>query len=300
MATYQGTTGTDTLVGADDVSDIFDFASGEWSAADSVDGGASTVFPSEVDSLWLTDGVYDSSDLANVTGIESITLYGAGQLSVGTNLIDQVIPRAHCCSSPPPSAPKLSMRRSLDFPRMALPASWSSTSSTATAPLGRHHRTGGAFEDRTGDAAEHHLAHPEMAVAAHDQNVGTLLGHLIQDVSANGAAMFRPPMAHGNTISHFCPWTANELLTTYPYSWSRLRAPQPDAGPDGVAFSVDAERGRMYRTIAVLTLVAVLAACTATVRPQATRIETSGLRVTLGGGAPSTFCPPGQAKKGRC
>ncbi len=90
MATYQGTTGTDTLVGADDVTDVFDFASGEWSAADSVDGGASTVFPNEVDSLWLTDGVYYSTDLANVTGIESITLYGTGQLIVGTNLLDQV------------------------------------------------------------------------------------------------------------------------------------------------------------------------------------------------------------------
>ena len=57
--------------------------------ADSVDGGASTVFPSAVDYLWLTDGVYVSSDLANVTGIESIALYGTGQLIVGTDLLDQ-------------------------------------------------------------------------------------------------------------------------------------------------------------------------------------------------------------------
>ena len=43
-----------------------------------------------MDYLWLTDGVYYSSDLANVTGIESITLYGTGQLTVGTDLLDQV------------------------------------------------------------------------------------------------------------------------------------------------------------------------------------------------------------------
>ena len=56
----------------------------------------------------------------------------------------------------------------------------------------------------------------------------------------------------------------------------------------------------MCRTVVVLAVLALLAACTATVRPQPTRIETSGVSVTLGGGAPGTFCPPGQAKKGRC
>ncbi len=90
MTTYQGTSGTDVLVGADDVADTFVFESGEWSAADSVDGGASATFPNEVDTLWLTDGVYLGSDLANVTGIESISLYGNGQLVVGTDLLDQV------------------------------------------------------------------------------------------------------------------------------------------------------------------------------------------------------------------
>ena len=57
----------------------------------------------------------------------------------------------------------------------------------------------------------------------------------------------------------------------------------------------------MSRTVAFLTIVATLAACTATVRPQTTRIETSGVSVTLGGsGGLGTFCPPGQAKQGRC
>jgi hypothetical protein len=57
----------------------------------------------------------------------------------------------------------------------------------------------------------------------------------------------------------------------------------------------------MCRAVFVLAVLATLAACTATVRPQPTKIETSGVSVTLGGGgAPGTFCPPGQAKKGRC
>ena len=57
----------------------------------------------------------------------------------------------------------------------------------------------------------------------------------------------------------------------------------------------------MCRTVIVLALLAMSAACTATVRPQPTEIETSGVSVTLGGGGrPATFCPPGQAKKGRC
>jgi hypothetical protein len=60
------------------------------------------------------------------------------------------------------------------------------------------------------------------------------------------------------------------------------------------------ERGRMSRSIAALTVLAMLSACTATVRPQRAKIETSGVTVTLGDRGPSTFCPPGQAKKGRC
>jgi hypothetical protein len=74
----------------------------------------------------------------------------------------------------------------------------------------------------------------------------------------------------------------------------------PGAGPGGVTFTDETERGRMTRSIAALIVVAMLAACTATVRPQPAKIETSGVTVTLGGGGPGAFCPPGQAKKGRC
>ena len=57
----------------------------------------------------------------------------------------------------------------------------------------------------------------------------------------------------------------------------------------------------MSRTLAFLAIVISLPACTASVRPESTRIETSGVAITLGGGGPpATFCPPGQAKKGRC
>ena len=56
----------------------------------------------------------------------------------------------------------------------------------------------------------------------------------------------------------------------------------------------------MCRAVAALTVLAMLVACTATVRPQQTKIETPGVTVTVGDGGPGTFCPPGQAKKGRC
>lgn len=56
----------------------------------------------------------------------------------------------------------------------------------------------------------------------------------------------------------------------------------------------------MIRSIAALTILAMLAACTATVHPQQAKIESSGVTVTVGDRAPGSFCPPGQAKKGRC
>lgn len=43
-----------------------------------------------------------------------------------------------------------------------------------------------------------------------------------------------------------------------------------------------------------------LAACSATVDPGRARVESSGVTITTGGGGGGTFCPPGQAKKGRC
>ena len=48
---------------------------------------------------------------------------------------------------------------------------------------------------------------------------------------------------------------------------------------------------------------ALLSACTATVRPQPAKVEVPGATVTIGGSGgsgPGTFCPHGQAKKGRC
>lgn len=41
-----------------------------------------------------------------------------------------------------------------------------------------------------------------------------------------------------------------------------------------------------------------LAACTAEVKPGLIEVEPTPVRATIGGGEP--FCPPGQAKKGRC
>jgi hypothetical protein len=56
----------------------------------------------------------------------------------------------------------------------------------------------------------------------------------------------------------------------------------------------------MCQAVFVVAVLATLAACTATMRPQPTKVETSGVSVALGGGGPpKTFCPPGQAKKGR-
>jgi hypothetical protein len=55
----------------------------------------------------------------------------------------------------------------------------------------------------------------------------------------------------------------------------------------------------MTRWLIAVAALLVLSACTATVRPQQTKIETPDVTVTVGGGG-GTFCPPGQAKKGRC
>ena len=58
----------------------------------------------------------------------------------------------------------------------------------------------------------------------------------------------------------------------------------------------------MTRWLAAMAALLVLLACTATVRPQKTTIGTPGVTVTLGDGGDGggAFCPPGQAKKGRC
>ncbi len=51
----------------------------------------------------------------------------------------------------------------------------------------------------------------------------------------------------------------------------------------------------MDRLVALGALLLLLAACTATVRPP--EIDIKPVSVQVGGGG---FCPPGQAKKGRC
>jgi hypothetical protein len=57
----------------------------------------------------------------------------------------------------------------------------------------------------------------------------------------------------------------------------------------------------MRRWLCALATFSLLAACSATVRTPQARIETNDVSVTLkSGGGPGTFCPPGQAKKGRC
>jgi hypothetical protein len=51
----------------------------------------------------------------------------------------------------------------------------------------------------------------------------------------------------------------------------------------------------MDRWVALGALLLLLAACTATVRPPSVDIRPVGIQIGGGG-----FCPPGQAKKGRC
>jgi hypothetical protein len=62
------------------------------------------------------------------------------------------------------------------------------------------------------------------------------------------------------------------------------------------------DHGAMTRSLAAMAAFLALLACTATVRPQKTTIAAPGVTVTLGdgGGGGGAFCPPGQAKKGRC
>lgn len=59
----------------------------------------------------------------------------------------------------------------------------------------------------------------------------------------------------------------------------------------------------MRRSLSRLLLIVLctplhLAACSAEVKPGKVKVEASPVRVTIDGG--DRFCPPGQAKKGRC
>jgi hypothetical protein len=56
----------------------------------------------------------------------------------------------------------------------------------------------------------------------------------------------------------------------------------------------------MVERLSLVLVILALSACTATVRPQPTKIEMPGVDVTVGGSGGGAFCPPGQAKKGRC
>ena len=51
-------------------------------------------------------------------------------------------------------------------------------------------------------------------------------------------------------------------------------------------------------TIIALATLALLGACTASVRPPAIDISAAPVGIRVGGGG--GFCPPGQAKKGNC
>ncbi len=56
------------------------------------------------------------------------------------------------------------------------------------------------------------------------------------------------------------------------------------------------EDGKMGRIFAGLLVVALLAACEASIRGPSAEIDLPKLKIYSGSG----FCPPGQAKKGRC
>lgn len=57
----------------------------------------------------------------------------------------------------------------------------------------------------------------------------------------------------------------------------------------------------MNQWLSIAAAVLLLSACTATVRPQQAKVGTPAVTVTVGGGGGGgAFCPPGQAKKGRC
>jgi hypothetical protein len=55
----------------------------------------------------------------------------------------------------------------------------------------------------------------------------------------------------------------------------------------------------MRRLVALVLACSWLAACTAEVRPPSVELSPAPVKVVIGGGG-SGFCPPGQAKKGRC
>jgi hypothetical protein len=54
------------------------------------------------------------------------------------------------------------------------------------------------------------------------------------------------------------------------------------------------------RTIIVLATLALLGACTASVRVPGIDISAAPIGVRIGGGGGGGFCPPGQVKKGNC
>ena len=56
------------------------------------------------------------------------------------------------------------------------------------------------------------------------------------------------------------------------------------------------EDGKMGRVLATLLAVALLAGCEATLKGPSVEIGLQKMKIYSGSG----FCPPGQAKKGRC
>jgi hypothetical protein len=52
----------------------------------------------------------------------------------------------------------------------------------------------------------------------------------------------------------------------------------------------------MGRIVSGLLILSLLSACQATVRGPSAELELSNVKISSGNG----FCPPGQAKKGRC
>jgi hypothetical protein len=55
----------------------------------------------------------------------------------------------------------------------------------------------------------------------------------------------------------------------------------------------------MLRTMTVIFAIAFLTACTAEVEGPEAKVKVPGAKIEVGE-ADSKFCPPGQAKKGRC
>ena len=61
-------------------------------------------------------------------------------------------------------------------------------------------------------------------------------------------------------------------------------------------YEANDEDGKMGRIIAGLLVLSLLSACQASIRGPSAEIELPKVKIFSGGG----FCPPGQAKKGRC